>query len=297
MGVSLSGCGRDGPWSGRRRTSWEVSRGGAAGARRNGGPVRRAVRRARRTCSRVGCQAGRHASSGDTHRSSTRPSTETSERLIAWCQNFRRILVRHEQKLENYRAFVHLGCIRILLRQPHICGMSARPQGPWRRRLRAVRTALLRDTPNPPRHSPNFVACRLGPRLRAYIADRHRTAKFGHHGERYRFYVLPPDGTVPLEHGPRMEPNPRGHCYLLSSDLRSGAPIVQAAAKQSRAWGWTGGSLSGGRSLTTFPWPVTLPQKRRRSPQRPSGTPMQRRSGLLRASWRATAGSRAQPRR
>lgn len=44
------------------------------------------------------------------------------ERLIAWLQNFRRILVRHEVKLENYRAFVHLGCVRILLRQPMFMG-------------------------------------------------------------------------------------------------------------------------------------------------------------------------------
>jgi transposase len=44
------------------------------------------------------------------------------ERLFAWLQNFRRILVRHEYKLENYRGFVHLGCIRILLRQPAFMG-------------------------------------------------------------------------------------------------------------------------------------------------------------------------------
>ena len=44
------------------------------------------------------------------------------ERLIAWLQNFRRILVRWEYKLSNYIAFVHLGCIRILLRQPAFTG-------------------------------------------------------------------------------------------------------------------------------------------------------------------------------
>lgn len=44
------------------------------------------------------------------------------ERLNAWLQNFRRILVRHEYKLQNYTAFVHLGCIRILLRQPAFMG-------------------------------------------------------------------------------------------------------------------------------------------------------------------------------
>ncbi len=39
------------------------------------------------------------------------------ERLNAWLQNFRRILTRHERKAENYLGFVHLGCIKILLRQ------------------------------------------------------------------------------------------------------------------------------------------------------------------------------------
>jgi transposase len=38
------------------------------------------------------------------------------ERLFAWLQNFRRILVRHERFAENYLAFVHLGCLVILLR-------------------------------------------------------------------------------------------------------------------------------------------------------------------------------------
>ncbi len=39
------------------------------------------------------------------------------ERLFAWLQNFRRILTRHEHKAENYLGFVHLVCIKILLRQ------------------------------------------------------------------------------------------------------------------------------------------------------------------------------------
>ena len=38
------------------------------------------------------------------------------ERLFAWLHNFRRIVVRWEYKPENYLAFVHLGCIVILLR-------------------------------------------------------------------------------------------------------------------------------------------------------------------------------------
>lgn len=37
------------------------------------------------------------------------------ERLCAWLQNFRRVLVRHEYHAENYLGFVHLGCILILL--------------------------------------------------------------------------------------------------------------------------------------------------------------------------------------
>lgn len=39
------------------------------------------------------------------------------ERLFACLQNFRRLLVRHEYKLENWLGFVHLGCILILMRQ------------------------------------------------------------------------------------------------------------------------------------------------------------------------------------
>jgi transposase len=38
------------------------------------------------------------------------------ERLFAWLQNFRRILVRHEYHLSNYHGFVQLGAIIILLR-------------------------------------------------------------------------------------------------------------------------------------------------------------------------------------
>lgn len=39
------------------------------------------------------------------------------ERLFAWLQNFRKILVRYEMKIRNYPGFIHLGCIVILLRQ------------------------------------------------------------------------------------------------------------------------------------------------------------------------------------
>ena len=38
------------------------------------------------------------------------------ERLWAWLQNFRRILVRHDRHVHNYLGFVHLGCLLILLR-------------------------------------------------------------------------------------------------------------------------------------------------------------------------------------
>ncbi len=38
------------------------------------------------------------------------------ERLFAWLQNFRRIQVRHDRFLENYLAFVLLGCMIIVLR-------------------------------------------------------------------------------------------------------------------------------------------------------------------------------------
>ncbi len=38
------------------------------------------------------------------------------ERLFAWLQNFRRLVVRYEYHLDNFRGFVILGCILILLR-------------------------------------------------------------------------------------------------------------------------------------------------------------------------------------
>jgi transposase len=38
------------------------------------------------------------------------------ERLFAWLQNFRRIAMRFAFHDENYLGFVHLSCIRILLR-------------------------------------------------------------------------------------------------------------------------------------------------------------------------------------
>lgn len=39
------------------------------------------------------------------------------ERVFAWFQNFRRIQVRYEYKLQDYLGFVHLGIMKILLRQ------------------------------------------------------------------------------------------------------------------------------------------------------------------------------------
>ena len=39
------------------------------------------------------------------------------ERLFAWLGNFRRLVVRYEYHAANSLGFVHLGCLRILLRQ------------------------------------------------------------------------------------------------------------------------------------------------------------------------------------
>ena len=38
------------------------------------------------------------------------------ERLFAWLKRYRRICTRWERKAENFLAFLHLGCIIILLR-------------------------------------------------------------------------------------------------------------------------------------------------------------------------------------
>ena len=38
------------------------------------------------------------------------------ERLFAWRQRFRRVLVRHDYDPEHDLGFVHLGCVVILLR-------------------------------------------------------------------------------------------------------------------------------------------------------------------------------------
>ena len=39
------------------------------------------------------------------------------ERLFAWLQNFRRLVVRYEYHLHNFLAMAKLGCIVILLRR------------------------------------------------------------------------------------------------------------------------------------------------------------------------------------
>jgi transposase len=39
------------------------------------------------------------------------------ERTNAWLFNFRRLVVRYEHKLENFRAFLHLACALIALRK------------------------------------------------------------------------------------------------------------------------------------------------------------------------------------
>ena len=39
------------------------------------------------------------------------------ERLFAWLQNFRRLVVRYEYKAENFLGMAQLGCIMILLRK------------------------------------------------------------------------------------------------------------------------------------------------------------------------------------
>jgi len=40
-----------------------------------------------------------------------------AERLFAWLQNFRRLVVRYEYKEENFLGMAQLGCIVILLRK------------------------------------------------------------------------------------------------------------------------------------------------------------------------------------
>jgi transposase len=39
------------------------------------------------------------------------------ERLFAWLQNFRRLVIRYERHAANFLGFLHLGCALILLRQ------------------------------------------------------------------------------------------------------------------------------------------------------------------------------------
>ena len=38
------------------------------------------------------------------------------ERLFAWMHNFRRLVTRWEYHIENFLGFVHLGCLKLLLR-------------------------------------------------------------------------------------------------------------------------------------------------------------------------------------
>lgn len=46
------------------------------------------------------------------------------ERLFAWMMRFRRVVTRYEHRAENFRGFVKLACIAILLRQPAFRGKS-----------------------------------------------------------------------------------------------------------------------------------------------------------------------------
>ena len=39
------------------------------------------------------------------------------ERTISWVGNFRRLVVRYERKISMYRAFFHVACLLITLRQ------------------------------------------------------------------------------------------------------------------------------------------------------------------------------------
>jgi transposase len=41
----------------------------------------------------------------------------TVERTISWIQNFRRLCIRHEKSTAMFRAFLHLGCAVLLLKQ------------------------------------------------------------------------------------------------------------------------------------------------------------------------------------
>jgi len=38
------------------------------------------------------------------------------ERLFAWLQWFRRLVVRYEYHIENFLGMVHLGCLKLMLR-------------------------------------------------------------------------------------------------------------------------------------------------------------------------------------
>lgn len=42
---------------------------------------------------------------------------DTAERTIAWLSGFRRLVIRYERKVKMFRAFVHLACMLITLRQ------------------------------------------------------------------------------------------------------------------------------------------------------------------------------------
>ena len=51
----------------------------------------------------------------------------TIERLFAWLGNFRRLVVRHEGKADNFLGFAHLECIVILL--GHFAGLEEARRG------------------------------------------------------------------------------------------------------------------------------------------------------------------------
>jgi transposase len=88
------------------------------------------------------------------------------ERLNRWLLSYRRVAVRYERKVENYVGFVHLACIRILLRHVFFEMSSKSP-------VRRIFTARLHHTTPPER-----IGVHSRPGAKAWVGDSSAVAYY-----------------------------------------------------------------------------------------------------------------------
>ncbi len=70
------------------------------------------------SCLRENLTSSSYGEGLETDRATTQVPRQslTRQRLFAWLQNFRRLVVRYERYAENFLGMLYLGCCLILLR-------------------------------------------------------------------------------------------------------------------------------------------------------------------------------------